>query len=128
MGAREWLAVLPAAVLWSGCAVRPYEPWRVELPKTIPTDVFERCRAVVRSFGALTVAQPEPLRLQTEWTRGTVGDSLVDRRATVFGDGGDLAVICEVRYWDLGGLTWLPSRGDPRRERELGELLAAALR
>lgn len=127
MGARERGACLALALL-AGCALRPYEAWRVELPPTVPADAFERCRAVVRSFGALTVEDPRPLRLQTAWTRGTVGDSLVDRRTTVFGDGGDLAIICEVRYWDLGGMTWLPSRGEPRRERELGELLLAALR
>jgi hypothetical protein len=124
--ARRWAAFASVSLV-AACAVRPYEPWPVDLPVPVPGDLFERCRGVVRSFAPLAIAEPEPLRLQTGWTRCTVGDSYAERRASVFRVDDRLGVVVEIRYWEMGSSTWSAVRGDPERERELGEQLRSAL-
>ena len=119
--------VLPVIV--AGCAGLPYSACPVELQGPMPDDAFAIAKRVVAArFGPLAEVDPEAFRLQSDWL--AVDDPPGQRRASVFRDGEDLAVIVEARSLvePMFGLPhWGSIRGDAASERELAELLCAAL-
>jgi len=131
MARRDWVWSL--ALLLPGCSVPGYSPYPLDLGQKLPSDAFERCRAVLLNrYGTLTYADSEDFRLETAWQ--PVADPVGERRATVFRDPrieDSLAIVVELRWLSvpLVGLPhWTTVRGDDRAERELAELLRESLR
>jgi len=124
-----WMALLASAA-GAACTVAPYEPCPVELEAPLPVDAFAVCqRVLVARYGPLLTADPQAFLLQTGWARVTDFDG--ERRASVFLDQGNPAVVVESRWLTepLFGLPhWSAVRGDLAAERELAELLRTELR
>ena len=125
---------LPLLLAVAACRGAAYVACPVAVDRPLPADTFERCQQVLRQLGAgLTVAQREPLRLQTGWA--PVDDPPGERRSSVFLDDTvdppGLAVVVELRWlqesW-FGVPGWSEPRGDDAAERALAAALAAALR
>lgn len=124
--------LLAAAALAPGCATPAHAPRPIALPPVPPEDLFARCAEVlVQRFGRLPVADPGTFRLQTDWHAVTVGTQAVQRRALLFRDGEGLGLLVEARYlrggWLGGQPSWTEPRPDPDAEREVAEVLAAAI-
>lgn len=113
----------------AACTTLPYSPCPVELEHGVPADAFERCKAVVRArYGGFVELDPVDFRLATDWL--PVASPTGQRRASVFRDGDDLAVVVEARSLvepPLGLPYWGSVRGDPAAERELAEQLRRVL-
>lgn len=129
MGAASRRSAL-LGLLLGACATLPYAACPVELEGDLPADAFARCKRLLGTrYGGLTVADEAAFLLQTTWA--LVAEPQGERRASVFLDAGQLAVVVESRWLaePLVGLPrWSSVRGDPFAERELAELLAAELR
>jgi len=127
-GGHAVLAAALAAAL-AACAGPRYAPCPVELDGPLPPDAFATCQRVLGTrYGVLAVVDPERFLMQSPWV--PVGDPPGERRASVFRDGGGLAVVVELRWLTspLVGLPgWSPARGDAAAERELAETLRSAL-
>lgn len=117
-------------LLLGACASLPYAACPVELEGDLPADAFARCKRLLGTrYGGITIADEAAFLLQTTWTM--VAEPQGERRASVFLESGQLAVVVESRWLaePLVGLPrWSSVRGDPFAERELAELLAAELR
>lgn len=122
---RRALALLAAAAA-AACSFAPYEPCPVELDGPLPADAFAVCRRVLGGrYGAIAVADADAFLLQTGWV--PVADPHGERRASVFLDQGELAVVVEARWAReplLGLPEWSAIGADQAAEREL----AAGLR
>lgn len=126
-----FFAFASTALTLAACTTGNYRPFPVAVPEPVPQDLFGRCAEVLRGrYGRLPVADPVGFRLQTDWVAVTVGERSVRRRATVFREGRDVAVLVEARYLrgDLlgGSPEWTGSVPDPDAEGELGRALADA--
>lgn len=124
--------VLALAVL-AACGTWPYQPLPVSPPAGLPADAFARARGVLLDqWGGLTVDDEAGFRMQTGWRPYARGETPARERATVFRAGpGSLGVMVEVSYLQeslFGDFAWSAPRGDPSRERELGEALEVVLR
>jgi len=133
MGARSGrTAAIALLLLAAACAVAPYDPYPVEIKGALPADAFERCRAVFTARRLSLVEVDEAaFRLQTGWDALPVADAAVQQRVSLFRHGDGLGLVVEVRHlqegW-LGGLPyWSAPGADQQLERELGQVLAAAL-
>lgn len=118
------------ATLWAGCATEPYSAYPLDLPGGLSTNAFAVCRTVLAAqHGPLVVDDEPAFRLQTGWT--ACDDVPGERRASVFRSAsGGLGVVVELRRLTeplLGLPHWTAPRGDAAAERELAELLRAAL-
>ncbi|MCB9887617.1 MAG: hypothetical protein H6838_19150 [Planctomycetes bacterium] len=124
---RRRAAVL-VALAAAGCAV-PYRACPVELPGPVPADAFARCRqALLARYGELAFAEPDPLRLQTDWVE--VDELPGERRISVYADGAELSVVVEARWlrerW-FDTPEWSEVRADPATERQLARWLGEVL-
>lgn len=128
-GAATLTLALAAALGAGACSGLPYAACPVGLDRALPTDAFARSKRVLMArYGALAVVDPDAFLLQTDWT--AVDDPPGERRASVFRDGEDLAVLVEARSLvePVFGLPyWGSIRGDHAAERQLAEHLRAAL-
>ncbi len=128
MGApeRRLLVLVLLAFVAAGCAVT-YQPCPV--PGPVPVDAFARCRqALLTRYGELAFAEPEPLRLQTDWVE--MADLPGERRISVFADGDGLGVVVEARWLRermFEPPEWSEVRADPAAERELARWLGDVL-
>jgi len=126
---RGLLGIALAAAVSASCTSLPYSPCPVELKGPLPADAFGIAkRVVVARFGSLAKVDPEAFLLQSDWL--VVADPTGQRRASVFRDGEDLAVMVEARSLvepPFGLPYWGSIRGDAAAERELAGLLFAAL-
>lgn len=122
-----WLLLL----LLLGACTLPYRPARASLPDPLPADAFPRALAVVRErYPRIELADAASFRLQSGWVAWDFGGTPCRRRATVYRDGGELAVVVEVavlRFDVFGEPSWTSARGEPRFEDELLEALVDAL-
>ncbi len=129
MGAASHRCAL-LGLLLAACATLPYAACPVELEGDLPADAFARCKRLLgMRYGGITIADEAAFLLQTTWM--AVAEPQGERRASVFLEAGQLAVVVESRWLaePLVGLPrWSSVRGDPFAERELAELLAAELR
>jgi hypothetical protein len=118
-----------ALLLPVACTVRPYEPCPVAWSGPLPADAFATCQRVLAArYGALQVADPEAFLLQSAWA--PVADPPGERRASVFLDRGELAVVVEVRWVRepvLGLPEWSSIAADQAAERQLAVALAEQL-
>jgi hypothetical protein len=120
-------------LLCAGCATYPYQALPVTLPGVLPADAYVRARGVLLDqWRELAVDDEEGFRLQTAWRPDARGETPARERATVFRTGpGSLGVMVEVSYLKeslFGDFSWSSPRGDPSRERALGEALETVLR
>jgi len=128
-GAR--LAIFAAAA--AGCAGPSYSAYPLDLPGGVPAHAFAVCRdALAARFGALVTVDAAAFLLQTDWV--ACADLPGERRASVFrqtdGAVAGLGVVVEVRRLTeplLGLPRWTAPRGDAAAERELADLLRAAI-
>lgn len=124
---RRWLVW--SLVGFAACASVPYAPCPVELEAPLPPDAFAVCKRVLgRRFGGVTIADEAAFLLQSSWV--PVAERPGERRASVFCEGGELAVLVESRWLSepvIGLPAWSAVRGDPAAERELAAALRAEL-
>jgi hypothetical protein len=122
------LALLP---LLAACAAAPYRPARAALPAPLPSDAFARALAVLRErYPRIELADESGFRLRSAWVAWDHGGTPCRRRATVFRDGYELAVVVEVsvlRFDLFGEPAWSSARGERRFEDELIAALVEAL-
>lgn len=123
------VVVLAFAGLFGGACSVAYRPCPVGVAAPLPQDTFARSADALRArYGGLSVAEQEPLRLQTDWVESQ--DLPGERRFSVFVDRDELVVVAEVRWlrepW-FGPPEWSEVRGDPAAERELADFLRGLL-
>ncbi len=128
---RVWLAAFVATA--AGCAASAYSACPIDFPGGLPPHAFVACRDLLAArFGALVVVDAAAFRLQTGWV--ACSDLQGERRASVFrqtdGAVAGLGVVVELRRLSeplLGLPRWTAPRGDAAAERELADLLRAAI-
>jgi hypothetical protein len=104
----------------------------VTIKGALPADAFDRCRAVFTARHLSLVEIDEAaFRLQTGWDALQVQGAAVQQRVSLFRHGDGLGLVVEVRHlqegW-FGGLPyWSAPGADEQLERELGQVLGAAL-